>query len=57
MLVARNYQPSNLVRLLSEPVTTSAVPQEISRSEAWRGTSLGLDAWTAVLPELGVAGC
>jgi len=53
VLVARNYQPSNLVRLLPEPVTTSAVPQEISRSEPWRGRSLGLDAWTAVLPELG----
>ena len=34
MLVARNYQPSNLVRLLPAPVRTPSVPGEISRSQA-----------------------
>jgi CRP/FNR family cyclic AMP-dependent transcriptional regulator len=37
VLVARNYQPSNLVRLLPEPVRNSILPGEMSRSEAWRG--------------------
>jgi CRP/FNR family transcriptional regulator, cyclic AMP receptor protein len=40
VLVARNYQPSNLVRLLPEPVRNSALAEDISRSEAWRGRSL-----------------
>jgi CRP/FNR family cyclic AMP-dependent transcriptional regulator len=35
VLVARNYQPSNLVRLLPEPVRVSALPAEVSRNEAW----------------------
>ncbi len=56
MLVARNYQPSNLVRLLPEPVRSSPLPEEISRSEAWRSRSLAHEeAWE--LPEFGaVAG-
>jgi CRP/FNR family transcriptional regulator, cyclic AMP receptor protein len=57
VLVARNYQPSNLVRLLPEPVRSVALPEEISRSEAWRGRSLAREeVWTEV-PEFGaVAG-
>jgi CRP/FNR family cyclic AMP-dependent transcriptional regulator len=56
VLVARNYQPSNLVRLLPEPVRTLALPEEISRSEAWPGRSRGRqEAWAAVLPECGTA--
>jgi CRP/FNR family cyclic AMP-dependent transcriptional regulator len=50
VLVARNYQPSNLVRLLPEPIRTSAHPEEISRSEAWRGARSGDEAWP-VLPD------
>jgi CRP/FNR family cyclic AMP-dependent transcriptional regulator len=52
VLVARNYQPSNLVRLLPEPVRTSALPQEISR-EAWRERSLGRkETWAPILPAI-----
>jgi CRP/FNR family cyclic AMP-dependent transcriptional regulator len=47
VLVARNYQPSNLVRLLPEPVRSSALPEDISRSEAWRG-SHSREAWAEV---------
>jgi CRP/FNR family transcriptional regulator, cyclic AMP receptor protein len=54
VLVARNYQPSNLVRLLPEPVRASTLPQEISSSEAWRERSLRREeAWAPVLPEFG----
>ncbi len=52
MLVARNYQPSNLVRLLPEPVMASVLPLEISRSEAWRGCSRE-DSWEVVPPGFG----
>ena len=56
MLVARNYQPGNLVRLLPAPVRTSAQPEEISRSEAWRGRPRGrADAWAAIPPEFPAA--
>jgi CRP/FNR family transcriptional regulator, cyclic AMP receptor protein len=48
VLVARNYQPSNLVRLLPEPVRSSALPEEISRSEAWRGSHGRGEAWAEV---------
>jgi len=49
VLVARNYQPSNLVRLLPEPVRSAALPEEISRSEAWRARVLTRkEAWVAV---------
>jgi CRP/FNR family transcriptional regulator, cyclic AMP receptor protein len=41
VLVARNYQPGNLVRLLPGSVRMSALPEEISSSEAWRRRSLG----------------
>ncbi len=55
MLVARNYQPSNLVRLLPAPVRTPSLPDEISRSEPWRGHSRGRDeTWAAVRPEFGM---
>lgn len=40
MLVARNHQPSNLVRLLPAAVRAPARPQGISSSEAWRERSL-----------------
>ncbi len=54
MLVARNYQPSNLVRILPESARASARSQEISRSEAWRGRPCGREEpWAAVLPEFG----
>ena len=56
MLVARNYQPSNLVRLLPAPVGTPALPQHISGSEAGRAGFSGRDeAWPGVLPQLGMA--
>jgi len=51
VLVARNYQPSNLVRLLPEPVRIPALPEEISNSEAWRGRSLAREEVWAGLPE------
>ncbi len=53
MLVARNYQPSNLVRLLPEPVRNSALAEDISRSEAWRGRSLGREEEWAEEREFG----
>jgi hypothetical protein len=47
VLVARNHQPSNLVRLLPEPVRLSALAEDISRSEAWRARSLVREeGWT-----------
>jgi CRP/FNR family transcriptional regulator, cyclic AMP receptor protein len=53
VLVARNYQPSNLVRLPPEPVRSAALPEEISSSEAWCGRSLAREeVWE--LPEFGV---
>ncbi len=53
MLVARNYQPSNLVRLLPASVRSSAQPEDISRSGAWRGRPGGrVDPWAAIPPEL-----
>jgi CRP/FNR family cyclic AMP-dependent transcriptional regulator len=54
VLVARNYQPSNLVRVVAEPVRIFARPEEISGGEAWRGRPPGREeAWAASLPELG----
>jgi CRP/FNR family transcriptional regulator, cyclic AMP receptor protein len=48
VLVARNYQPDNLVRLLPASVRTSAQPEEISRrggprnrADTWAGIPLG----------------
>jgi CRP/FNR family cyclic AMP-dependent transcriptional regulator len=57
VLVARNYQPSNLVRLLPEPARARALPREIPTKEAWRGQSSGRDeAWPALLPVFVAAG-
>jgi CRP/FNR family cyclic AMP-dependent transcriptional regulator len=56
VLVARNHQPSNLVRLLPAPVRTSAQPAEISRSETWGGRLLNrAGAWAAIPPEFATA--
>jgi CRP/FNR family cyclic AMP-dependent transcriptional regulator len=54
VLVARNYQPRNPVRLLPEPVRTSALPEEISRSEACRSRPGGREEAWAGLPEFEV---
>ena len=55
MLVARNYQPSNLVRLLPEPVKNPAPFHEISRSETWTEKPVTLEeSWPAALPEFHV---
>jgi CRP/FNR family transcriptional regulator, cyclic AMP receptor protein len=51
VLVARNYQPSNLVRLLPAPTRTSAQPDEAAKSEGWRGNPPGRDQAWAALPE------
>jgi CRP/FNR family cyclic AMP-dependent transcriptional regulator len=53
VLVARNYQPSNLVRLLPAPVRNSALPEEMSRSEAWYGGALACEEEWAEVPEVG----
>jgi CRP/FNR family transcriptional regulator, cyclic AMP receptor protein len=53
VLVARNYQPSNLVRLLPEPVRNSALPEEMSRSDAWRGRPRACEEVWAEVPEFG----
>ena len=56
MLVARNYQPSNLIRLLPAAVGTPAVPARISGSEAGHAGFSGRDEpWPGVLPKLGMA--
>ncbi len=59
MLVARNYHPGNLVRLLPAPARPSAQPEEVYRSETWRVTRHGRadgrpgipPEFTAVAPE------
>lgn len=53
MLVARNYQSSNLVRSLPERTGTSLKVKEISRSEPWRVPNGHEQAWPALLPLLG----
>jgi CRP/FNR family transcriptional regulator, cyclic AMP receptor protein len=53
VLVARNYQPGNLVRLLPAAIGTSAPPEEISRSETRRGRG---NAWAAIPPEFMAVG-
>jgi CRP/FNR family transcriptional regulator, cyclic AMP receptor protein len=56
VLVARNYQPDNLVRLLPAPVRTSARPKEISRSELGRGPAPGrVNTWAGMPPEFRAA--
>ena len=52
MLVARNYQPDNLVRLLPARVGTSARPEEISRLWGPRGRA---DTWAGSRPEFTAA--
>lgn len=52
MLVARNYQATNLVRLLPASVRSSAQPIEIARSDMWRGTIQDIASpWPAILPQ------
>jgi CRP/FNR family transcriptional regulator, cyclic AMP receptor protein len=53
VLVARNYQPSNLVRLLPEPIRNSALPEPMSRNETWRGGALACEEVWAEVPEFG----
>ena len=53
MLVARNYQPANLVRLLPATVRTLAQPSENSRADNWRGRNRAFtSARPPILPEL-----
>lgn len=55
MLVTRNYQPANLVRLLPA-VRTLAKPPEISKADNWRGRNHGLtSAWPPILSQLAAA--
>lgn len=54
MVVAKIYQPSNLVRLRPGPVPTSA-PEEIPRGEARHSGSLGREQSRAVAPQLRAA--
>jgi CRP/FNR family cyclic AMP-dependent transcriptional regulator len=52
VLVARNYQPANLVRLLPAPDRTSGEPAEISKCDTWRGRNDGLaNVWPAISSE------
>lgn len=54
MLVARNYLPNNLVRLLPEAVRASALPDEISSREPWRARAVAReDPWAPPSPEFG----
>jgi CRP/FNR family transcriptional regulator, cyclic AMP receptor protein len=54
VLVARNYLPNNLVRLLPEAVRTSALPDEISSREPWRARAVTReDPWAPPAPEFG----
>jgi CRP/FNR family transcriptional regulator, cyclic AMP receptor protein len=56
VLVARNYQPSSLVRALPESVRVPVRPGGISKSETWRDRSTGLDeAWVPVQLEFRAA--
>jgi len=56
VLVARNYHPGNLVRLLPASVRTSPQSQETSRSETWRVTRHGrADGWAGIPPEFTAA--
>lgn len=47
MLVARNYQPDNLVRLLPASVRPSSQPEEISKRGGPRGRA---DTWAGIPP-------
>jgi CRP/FNR family transcriptional regulator, cyclic AMP receptor protein len=50
VLVARNYHPGNLVRVLPAPVRTSVHPHEIYGSEPWRVRPLGRAAVRPAIP-------
>jgi CRP/FNR family cyclic AMP-dependent transcriptional regulator len=53
VLVARNYQPANLVRLLPAAVRTLTQPPENSSADTWRGRNHGFpSARPPFLPEL-----
>jgi CRP/FNR family cyclic AMP-dependent transcriptional regulator len=53
VLVARNYQPANLVRLLPAAVKTLTQPSENSRADNWRGKNHAFtSARPPFLPEL-----
>jgi len=57
VLVARNYQPSNLLRALPESARLPVLPVEISKSESWHKRPTAVDVvWPAVQPEFGAAG-
>lgn len=52
MLVARNYEPSNLVRLLPGPTRIASRSEEISSSEARRSEAFGREkTWARARPE------
>lgn len=54
MLVARNYQPSNLVRLMPGPARPFSKPEETSGSEAWRSKPVGVEeTWAGAAPGFG----
>lgn len=53
MLVTRNYQPGNLVRLLPESIKSHVVAQKLSRKEARSERSLASgETWPEFLPRL-----
>jgi Cyclic nucleotide-binding domain len=51
VLVARNYQPSNLVRLLPEPVRIPPLLEDVSNGEPWRRNSIGPEEVWPEAPE------
>jgi len=55
VLVARNYQPSNLVRLLPVSARTTGKTEETSNSEARRGTHGRERTWVGGLPKFDAA--
>jgi CRP/FNR family transcriptional regulator, cyclic AMP receptor protein len=54
VLVARNYQPANLVRLLPPAARTLTQPAEISNSDTWRGRNGFASAWPALVSDFTV---
>ena len=53
MLVARNYQPDNLVRPLPAPIRPPTQPGKIARSETWRHRPRRrADDWAGIPPVL-----
>jgi len=53
VLVARDYQPSNLVRLLPQPVRSSPLAVEIANPESWHESPLSREEAWGGLPEFG----